>query len=112
MSLKMALPALAAGALLAMGSPAGAQRPIAHAAAACRLSINEEEHLGYTYVYTPITVTNTSCATGKSLARHRGHLRGWRCTRKITSRGVGQYTGRMSCSSGNRRVVYTFAQNT
>jgi hypothetical protein len=66
---------------------------------------------GYTYVES-LRVTETTCATGRQLVLHRGHVRGWRCARKVLSRSPTQYIGRETCTDARRRVAYTFTQNT
>ena len=97
--------------ILAIAAAAGgsAQAATAHAARSC--GVGNGEGYGYTYLLS-LSVRNTNCSTGKSVVRHHGHLRGWRCSRKVLDRSPTQYDAKMSCSSGRRRVYYTYTQNT
>jgi hypothetical protein len=84
-----------------------APRPIARAARSCGYY---DGLGGYTYVES-LTVTRTSCRTGRKLVQRRGKVRGWHCSRKVLSRSPTQYVGRETCTSARKRVVYTFSQN-
>ncbi|MGO9753380.1 MAG: hypothetical protein ACLP8S_15930 [Solirubrobacteraceae bacterium] len=111
MSLKTTLPAVLGVALLASSASAFAspRTDTARIAAAC--SVGSGRGYGYTYL-DKLAVKNTSCATGKNVARHKGRLSGWRCSKKVLDRSPVQYDAQMSCSSGGRRVNYTYTQNT
>jgi hypothetical protein len=86
-----------------------AHEPDARAAANC--GVGSGRSLGYTYV-TSLTVRGTSCSTGKNLAKHHGHVSGWSCKNKRLATNPVQYQGRETCTSGSRRVVWTYSQNT
>lgn len=91
-----------------MVASAGARvTPRAVAARSC--SVGSGEGYGYTYL-TSLSVSDTTCAVGKSVVRHHG--RGWSCHRRVLARSPVQYDARMSCSSGRRHVTYTYTQNT
>jgi hypothetical protein len=100
--------AVGAAALAFVGS-AAAGPPTARTAATC--SVGTGEGYGYTYL-TSLSVKGTTCATGKTVVRHKGRLQGWRCTKKVLQRSGIQYVARESCSSGSRRVTYVYTQNT
>jgi hypothetical protein len=86
-------------------------RPLAHAAShSCHNGI-PGSGIGYSYL-TSLSVQNTSCANGKTLARKHGNVHGWHCSQKILDRSPVQYDARKTCKSGNRKVVWTFTQNT
>lgn len=93
---------------LAAAVPAAAQTR-AQVAGGC--GVGGGQGYGYSYL-TSLKVSGTSCATGRRLARHHGNARGWRCHRTIVDRSRVQYDARMSCSSGHRRVWWTYTQNT
>jgi len=94
---------------LSSAALASAHGPVAHAAGSC--SVGSGRGYGYTYLDT-LSVTRTSCATGKSVAKKHGHVTGWHCSTKRLATSAVQYQSRVSCSSGARRVVWTFTQNT
>jgi hypothetical protein len=102
---------LSVGAVLAAGATtaATARTPIAHAAATCMPQGAKHWH-GYFYIE-PITVTHTSCATGKSVAAHHGHVRGWHCSQKTLESSTIERIAQESCKSGRKKVVYKFIQN-
>jgi hypothetical protein len=101
---------IAAGSLLgAVGARAGTVPATARAAQSC--SVGSGEGYGYTYL-TSLNVSRVSCTFGRRLVRHKGHLAGWSCRRRILGRDAVQYDARMSCSSGRRHVIYTYTQNT
>jgi hypothetical protein len=90
-------------------SGAGARVPLARSAATCHLS--NSRSYGYTYL-TWLWVNRTSCGVGAAVARHHGHQRGWRCTRKVLARSPVQYQAKETCTGGQRTVAWTFTQNT
>jgi hypothetical protein len=95
--------------LLASPAPAATARPAAHSAGSC--SVGDGKGYGYTYL-TALSVSGTSCASGRGVVRSHGRARGWRCARKLLDRSSVQYDARWTCTSGSRRVVWTFAENT
>lgn len=99
----------------------------ASAATACHLSTRDQRHLGASYV-TSLKVEGTTCAQGKGvtlafnecrtaggkaqgLCNHKvGH---YTCTEKRYDAVPGvQYSSKVSCSWGARRVWSTYTQNT
>jgi hypothetical protein len=116
--------ALAAGSCLAgiqSAAPAGAAT--AYAARSC--SAPKYPGSGY---FTSLRVTNTSCSKGRKVARAH-----YRCRRKHGVRGhchhavlhfhckerrpasariPTQYSSRVTCTRGSRRVVFVYQQNT
>ena len=99
---------LASSGILLAATGALAHSPRARAAGSC--GIGSGHGYGYTYL-TSLKVTNTSCATGRSVAKHHGHVRGWRCSTKRLATSPVQYESRVTCKSGSRQVVWTFSQN-
>ncbi|MEA2458914.1 MAG: hypothetical protein QOC95_1886 [Thermoleophilaceae bacterium] len=103
--------------LLALATAGGAagSSPQARAAGSCHLSSYEQRHLGASYV-TSLSVSNTSCKTGKAVVRsyHRngGHVSGWSCHRRILDKSPAQYDARATCTRGSKRVVHTYTKNT
>jgi hypothetical protein len=95
--------------ILLTATGALARAPRAHAAGSC--GIGSGHGYGYTYL-TSLKVTKTSCATGRSVAKHHGHVRGWKCSTKRLAASPVQYEARVTCKSGSRQVVWTFSQNT
>jgi hypothetical protein len=107
-------------ALLALGSTAGA-RPAAHPSRAC----NPPKYPGQGY-FTSLDVSHTSCATGVKVtkAHYRCRTRhgkkgrctsrvlGYRCTEGKRNSIPTEYTARVTCKNGTRKVVYTYQQNT
>lgn len=100
---------VAASAALFAAATATARQPLARAAASC--GVGQGKGYGYTYL-TTLTVHGTSCATGKSVAKKHGKVSGWRCSKKRLATGPVQYQDRETCTSGSRRVVWTYSQNT
>jgi hypothetical protein len=93
--------------LAAVTSSAAAFR--AHAAASCGVG----NGLGYGYSYlTSLSVSHISCATGRLVAKHHGHVIGWRCSKRILDRSPVQYDARVRCTRGVRTVIWTYTQNT
>lgn len=94
---------------LASATMAAAHGRAAHVASACGVGSG----LGYGYTYlTSLSVAHTSCATGRSVAKKHGHIRGWHCSTKRLATSPVQYQSRVTCTSGRRRVVWTYSQNT
>lgn len=119
-----ALLLLAVGGCLAGVPAAGASSgPAAHAARAC--SAPHYPGSGY---FTSLSVSHTSCGTGRKVAlahyrcrrKHgvRGHCRHrvlhFRCRehRPASARIPTQYSSRVTCTRGSRRVVFVYQQNT
>jgi hypothetical protein len=94
------------GALL-VASVAFAHAPAAHAAASCGGTGRNVD--GYTYL-SSLTVSHTSCSTGRNVVKHHGHLSGWHCSKKTQTSSI-QVQGRETCKSGRKSVVWTYTQN-
>jgi hypothetical protein len=103
------LGALAAAMLLWVVGSAAAQGPSAVAATGC--GVGAGTGYGYSYL-TSLTVRRTSCANGRTVVKHHGHVRGWSCQKKRLDTSPVQYDDRETCHRGARRVVWTFTQNT
>jgi hypothetical protein len=117
--------ALLAG-LIAAGSSAAA--PTATASATnCQLSTHDQRHLGASYV-TSLKVEGTTCAKGKgvTLAFNNCRTAGGKpqgvCSRKVGNYtctekrydavpGV-QYSSKVTCTWGSKKVLTTYTQNT
>lgn len=99
--------------------------PTAASAATCNVT-NDSRKLGPTYT-TKLTVTGTSCATGKRFVRSYYNCRianggrDGRCTRRVsgyTCREVRsnrirtQYDARVTCRNGARRINHNYTQFT
>jgi hypothetical protein len=93
---------------LALSSAVSA-RPAAHAAGTC--GVGNGKGFGYSYL-TYLWVYKASCGTGKTVARHHGHVAGWHCKKKILDRSPVQYDAKVTCGSGQRQVQWTYTQNT
>jgi hypothetical protein len=100
---------LLAAPLAVVAAATAPAKPVAHTARSC--GVGSGQGYGYTYL-TSLTVKNTSCANGKHLVHHHGNISGWHCSRKILDHAPGIYDARKTCTSGNRRVIWTFQQNT
>jgi hypothetical protein len=87
---------------------AGAHGPQAHAASNC--GVGAGHGYGYTYLLS-LSVSHTSCSTGKSVAKHHGHVKGWHCSSKTLASSPFQYQKRVSCKNGKRSAVWRFSQN-
>jgi hypothetical protein len=122
-------PALVATAVMAAATAAPSPARPAHASALhrCSLSQRETETFGPTYV-TSISVDHVSCRTAKRVVRafHRcrkahGGVRG-RCPTTTSVLGYHcrekrggiktQFSGKVTCTAGVRRVVHTYTQFT
>jgi|NGEPerStandDraft_6_1074524.scaffolds.fasta_scaffold503067_1 hypothetical protein len=96
-------------------------------ASSCQLSTKEQRNLGASYV-TSLKVDNTTCAKGKGVTLAFNNCRTASgkpqgvCNRKVGNYtctehrydavpGV-QYSSRVACSWGNKRVWSTYTQNT
>jgi hypothetical protein len=109
--------AAALAALLALGVTAAGARPTAHASRSC----SPPKYPGQGY-FTSLQVSRVTCATGKkvTLAHYRcriKHGRKGRCGsvlhyRCSESRRIipTEYTSRVTCKRGTRKVVYTYEQ--
>ena len=121
----MAVIVAAPVALTGAANASPGNRPVAAAATHCGFGGLEQEHLGPTYV-TSLSVTRVSCATGKKVVKayyrcrvRSGGVRG-RCHKTVlgyhcseTRAGISvQFDARVTCTSGHRRVVHTYAQDT
>ncbi|MCW2966999.1 MAG: hypothetical protein JWM71_771 [Solirubrobacteraceae bacterium] len=112
-------------ALTALPSPASTAS--AAALHTCALTPKEEQHFGPTYV-TSVKVHGIGCAAGKAVVksfqtcrRAHGGVKG-RCPHSVSVRGFhctenrstipSQFTSKVTCASGSRRVVHTYTQNT
>jgi hypothetical protein len=103
----MLITSVAAVALLG-ATAALAHSPTGRMASSC--GVGSGTGYGYTYL-TSLTVKRTSCANGKSVAKHHGKVRGWRCsTKKLASSPV-QVQSRETCKSGAKQIVWTDTQN-
>lgn len=100
---------LLAAPLAVVAAATAPARPLAHTAQSC--GVGAGTGYGYSYL-TSLSVQNTSCANGKHLVHHHGNISGWHCSQQILDRSPVQYDARKTCKSGNRKVVWTFTQNT
>jgi hypothetical protein len=111
-------------ALLALVVAAAGAAPAQASYRSCNIS-GRQTTFGPSYV-TSLAVRHTSCATGKRVVRafHRcrkanggktGHCRHrvlhYRCTEQ-RGYGHGQFTGKVTCTRGSRRVRHTYTQFT
>ena len=117
---------LAAALLAAILVPAAA--PAAQRGATkCALSTHDQRHLGASYV-TSLSVSGTSCAKGKEVTLAFNQCRTaagkpqGKCKRKVMKfsctekrydavPGV-QYSSKVTCTRGSKRVYSTYTQNT
>ena len=118
---RIALAAVLALAALALPAVASAG-PTAHAAGKCGLSSGEQRGgLGATYT-SNLRVRNTSCSTGKSVARgfnscrksHKAkkcHPSGYNCHESHVANSSVQRSARVKCRNGSRRVKFAYTQN-
>jgi hypothetical protein len=114
--------ALAAGTCLA-GSQAATAAPSAHAAKAC-----SSPHYPGSGYFTSLHVKHTGCGTGRKVALAHYHcrtkhgkkgrchhaVRHFHCKehRPASARIPTQYSARVTCTRGGRRVVFVYQQNT
>ncbi len=107
----LGIPALCA--VLGLGSSLASANPVApieaHPAGAC--SVGTGHGYGYSYL-TSLKAFRTSCSTGRALAKRHGHEGGWSCKRIRLDTSPVQYDNRVTCLSGQRKVVWTYTQNT
>lgn len=96
-------------AALCGGAVAVAHQPVARAAGSC--GVGSGHGYGYTYLDT-LSVYRTSCANGRTIAKHHGHVSGWHCSKSRLSTSPFQYLEHEKCTSGSRRVSWTYTQNT
>ncbi|HVO55231.1 MAG TPA: hypothetical protein VMT37_12545 [Solirubrobacterales bacterium] len=118
---------LAAALLTAAIVIPGTAPAAAHRATKCTLTTHDQRHLGASYV-TSLSVKGTSCAAGKNvtLAFNRCRTSGGKpqgeCNRKVGNYtctekrydavpGV-QYSSKVTCVWGAKRVFSTYTQNT
>jgi hypothetical protein len=117
----LALSLAAASSFLAPGVAASAGT--AHAARAC----SAPDYPGDGY-FTSLRVTRTSCGNGRKVARahyrcRTAHGKKGRCRRAVrrfhckehrpaSARIPTQYSSRVTCTHGGRRVVFVYQQNT
>ena len=119
--------ALLAGLIATGATAAGGASATASAATSCQLSTKDQRHLGASYV-TSLKVEGTTCAKGKgvTLAFNNCRTAGGKpqgvCTRKVGNYsctekrydavpGV-QYSSKVTCTWGTKRVFSTYTQNT
>src|SRR5262245_30498345 len=119
-----ALAALAAAAVLILPAAAPASGPTAVAAKSCHLSLNQQRHLGTTYVLN-LRVSGVSCRTGRKVVkayhgcRHSrggpdgtcGSVSGWSCSEHRFNKSRFSYDATATCKKGSRRVKHTYTQN-
>ena len=100
---------LSASAALLGAAVALAHQPVARTAASCGVGLGHG--YGYTYL-TSLKVYGTSCSTGRIVVKHHGRVSGWHCVKKRLDTSPVQYDERETCTSGARRVVWTYIQDT
>ncbi len=96
-----------AGALVP-GTSAARQATSAQAPTNCK--VGNGQGYGYTYLLS-LQVKNTTCSVGITLVRHKGKLKGWRCTKKVLDQSPVQYDASMTCSNGSKQAIYKYTQN-
>jgi hypothetical protein len=122
LSFALALAAASGFVTSAHGAPASAAPP-AHFARACAAPAYPGS--GY---FTSLRVSKASCGTGQKVARahyqcRRAHGVSGRCDRAVlgynckeyrpaSARIPTQYSARVTCKRGSRRVVFVYQQNT
>jgi len=104
--LKVAMAALLATGIAAAG--AAATGPLAHAAGSC--GMGNTRGYGYSYL-TSLWEKNTTCKLARTIAKDHGHYSGWSCKKTTLDSSPVQYDARVTCTSGNRQVKYTYTQN-
>jgi hypothetical protein len=113
---------IAALVLIPAAGAASGSSPDAHAARKCSIS-GQERSFGTTYV-TSLSVRRTKCSTGKSVVRafhacrkgprgrcHR-RVNGYRCSENRFDSISVQFSSRVTCKRGGKRVRHTYTQNT
>lgn len=119
--------ALLLGLIAAACAGASTPQASASAATACQLSTHDQRHLGASYV-TSLKVEGVSCAQGKSVTLAFNECRtaggkpqglcgrkvgNYSCTEKRYDAVPGvQYSSKVTCSWGAKRVWSTYTQNT
>ena len=115
------------GATIASGAAADGPRASASAATACKLSTHDQRHLGASYV-TSLKVEKTTCAKGKGVTlafnkcRTAGGKPQGKCNHKVghytcaekrydAVPGV-QYSSKVTCTWGAKKIISTYTQNT
>jgi hypothetical protein len=93
-------------ACLSAGSSAAV--PVAHLAKSCTFGSGRQ--FGYTYL-TGLYESGTTCSVATSLAKAHGHQSGWKCTIKRVNASPIQYMDDETCTSGSRKVVWSYSQN-
>ena len=88
---------------------AGGAAPVAHMAKNCSVGSGRQFH--YTYLEA-LSESGTTCAAATRLAKAHGHQRGWRCHTKKLATSPTQYVASETCTSGRRKVIWRFSQNT
>lgn len=116
-----ALGASSAGAAAADGG-AGAMSKKAD----CKLTVDEGESLGASYV-TPLAVKNTSCGKGMKVVkafnqcrkanggadgRCKSKVLGYKCEEGKRTSSPAQYSADVVCKNGSKKVVFSYTQNT
>lgn len=109
---------------LVLAGAALAATPASAATRSCNVQRDAGSY-GVTYV-TSLKVTNTSCANGKKVIRAfnrcrkaNGGIKG-RCNRRVLgyrckenrSAIATQFSSKVTCRAGTRRIVFTYTQNT
>jgi hypothetical protein len=110
--------AAATAGVLALGATAAAAGPAAHASRSCA----PPKYPGQGY-FTSLQVAHVSCATGRkvTLAHYRcrvkhgrkgrcGSVLHYRCAEGTRRSIPTEYTSRVTCKRGARKVVYTYEQ--
>lgn len=114
--------ALLTAALVTAASPAAAR-----GATSCKLTTHDQRHLGASYV-TSLSVQGVSCAKGKEVTlafnqcrtakgkpqgKCKHEVMGYGCTEKRYDAVPGvQYSSKVTCVKGTKRVFSTYTQNT
>jgi hypothetical protein len=93
-----------------LSAAASAAAPVAHSAKNCPIG-SGRQFTGYTYV-TAIAESGTTCSAADSLIKAHGRQSGWRCTTKRLATSPVQYEASETCTSGSRKVIWNYSQNT
>ena len=107
MSAALAVTAAAAAGLSAVATAAA---PAAHIAKNCPIG-SGRGFPGYAYV-TAIAESGTTCSAADGLVKAHGRQSGWACTTKRLATSPIQYQASETCTSGSRKVVWDYSQNT